>query len=310
MLDFIYSRDFILYMMLKKFPSFSYSGAYFLIAILVAFSCVWLLSDNQILVTFILLGQAHFLLTYVYAGKYKKINTAYIKKFIALLLLLGGICFFIVENPSFLKVMILIASILFTFHYFNDEFKIIGLEKLENKLLGVLAVVLVASSVFLVKLSISDVGSVLWLIIVSLILTLLFIYQAYKEGVILKHRMFFVFFVLNIIVPICLLFQKNVTIYQVLGFIIVFHYIRWYLYYFDKFKDKDLDYYVNAVIGANLIVLIAFILYVSVPGFGILYLFYSPLFFYAWSIVHILLSLRKHDYTLDIKNIFKTNVLE
>lgn len=294
--------------MLKKF--IPYPHLYFFIAAFISLVCVWLLPDNQILMTIIFFGQAHFLLTYLYARKYKKINTTYIKKFLFFVLLLGGICFYIIENPQFLPVMILVTSFLFTFHYFNDEFKIIGLEKLQNKLLGVLAVVLVASSVFSVKLDISSVGSVLWLVVTSLVLALLFIYRLYKEGLILKNKIFFAFFVLNIVIPIFLLSQKNISIYQVLGFIIIFHYIRWYLYYFEKFKDKELDYYSNAVIGANFIVLVAFILYISVPVFGILYVFYSPLFFYAWSIVHILLSLRKHDYAIDIKNIFKANVLE
>lgn len=260
---------------------------------------MYFLTNNQIITSVIFFGQGHFLLSYIYANKYGKINRFFLIKFSALVTILGLICFYINTNLELFQVMIFFTSILFTFHYFNDEFKIKGLEKVNNKIFAVLSVVFSFVSVFLVKIFSTELLLSYIFIFLAIVSSLFFIFQD-KEKVFQKNVYFGFFLLMNIFTPFFLIFQKNVTAAQILGFIILFHYVRWYLYYFQKLQGDELVFYKDAVVWSNVLVLLTFIEYVMAPHLGILYMFYSPLFFYAWSIVHIILFLRKEDYMVRI----------
>lgn len=268
-----------------------------LISVVVSLLCAFFLSNNQIITTVIFFGQAHFLLAYLYAGKYGRFNKIFLIKFLILVATLGSFCFFVTKHQEFFPYVIFLTSVLFTFHYFNDEFKIRGLEKVDNKIFAVTSVVFSFISVFLIKIFSSPFGVSVLFLFFSIMFALFFIYQD-KEYTFKKNKTFFIFFAMNIFFPLFFIFKKNVSAAQILGFIILFHYMRWYLYYLDRFSGPDLSSYKDAVIWCNLFVLLTFIIYTMVPGASILYVFYSPLFFYAWSVVHIVLFIRKEDYLL------------
>jgi hypothetical protein len=260
---------------------------------------VYLLSNNQIITAVIFFGQGHFLLAYLYANKFGKIKSVFLIKFFSLVSILGSICFYVSSNVDLFSIIIFFTSVVFTFHYYNDEFKIKGLEKVKNKIIMTLSVVFSFMSVFLIKIFDTSFSVSILLFIFSIILFAFYIYQD-KEKIFQKNRTFLFFSIINITLPFFLIFKKNISAAQILGFIILFHYLRWYLYYFIKLEGEELNFYKDAVVWSNILVLFTFIEYVMAPKLGILYMFYSPLFFYAWSVVHIILFIRKEDYTITV----------
>ncbi len=96
----------------------------------------------------------------------------------------------------------------------------------------------------------------------------------------------------------CFFLIVDVSIYKIAGFIILFHYARWYLYYFKKFTDYEKTYYARAVIICNALSITGFFLYTQFNIFEFLFVIYSPLFFYYWTLMHIFLTMRKTDFKM------------
>ncbi len=281
---------------------FSLTNTSILCAAFISFAVSYLLPEYQILSSVIFFGQGHFLLAYIYANKYGKITKTFLAKFVILVGVLGALCFYFYAHYLFYSIFLFLTAILFTFHYSSDEFKLAGLSLIKHKFLLTLAVVCSFLSFFLERLfhvphavafAIGGGG-----VFISLSLFYIFNNKHVNKTQQKKPLSFSVFYILNLVVPPTLLFFDSVSATQVLGFIIIFHYIRWYIYYATFLKNNDLDFYFDVVIWSNMFILATYIQYVIAPQAGILYLFYDPLFFYAWSIVHILLFLRKEDYLL------------
>ena len=283
-----------------KITTDNYFNLSFFFATTVAASLVYVLSDTKILAAIIFFGQGHFLLSYVYANISGKINTSFFKVFVPLTLILGVLCFLFQDNYLFYSILLFISSVLFTAHYCNDEFKIAGFGGLQNKLLLVMPVVLSFSAVFISRLFHVDKLVSSAIALPSFIFFFIFIKYYKKDPVQKLSKGFLFFYISNLFIPLIVLWYENISASQVLGFIIFFHYSRWYFFYFRKFEGKALTVYLDMVIWVNVLIFLTFFEYLLAPRSGILYLFYSPLFFYAWTIIHILVFLRKSDYTLTV----------
>lgn len=100
-------------------------------------------------------------------------------------------------------------------------------------------------------------------------------------------------------VPLYFAFYGGSNVYQISAFIIMFHYIRWYLLYFVKLHGTpEQRVFLDFVIWVHVFVVLTFFQYSLSPGVSVGYAFYSPLFFYGWTLVHIILSIRKKDYAI------------
>ena len=101
------------------------------------------------------------------------------------------------------------------------------------------------------------------------------------------------------LLPIIFMFTK-LDMLAVSSFIIIFHYIRWYIFYYEKFAilpdKKDLHYYFDVILWMHVFVLSLFILYSMDTKIGLLYVVFHPLYFYSWTCIHILLSVRLEDF--------------
>jgi hypothetical protein len=261
--------------------------------------------DLQILSAVIFFGQGHFLLAYFYANKHGKINKNFLIKFCALVGLLGVVCIYFFGNYLFYTVMLFLTSIIFTFHYSNDEFKIAGYSKLPNKLFLTMATVFAFAGFLLERLFHISPHTSLGVSLVGVFISIsLFGASSLKlkrNLVTAKEFLFALLYILNLIIPTILIFKESISASQVIGFIILFHYVRWYFYYGALFQGKEFDFYCDAVIWVNMFILMMYIQYALAPTTGLLYLFYHPLFFYAWTVVHIILFLRKEDYAFSFK---------
>lgn len=83
-----------------------------------AFSSVFLLPAQWFLAGFLIIGQAHFAMTFLYQYRGGKVNQRYLIVLTALILLL--VAYFVIEG-TFLPIFLLTAT-LFAAHFANDEF--------------------------------------------------------------------------------------------------------------------------------------------------------------------------------------------
>lgn len=264
-----------------------------LISLISSLLLVSYLPDALIIYFIIVFGQAHFLITYFYQNKANKINKSYIIRFLALLFLLSTVCFYVLYNKNSFQLLIFVTLIIFASHYFKDELKIQGFDKLKTRPFGIFAVISSFTSVFIVKTLHLDFFYAYPFIFLAIVLSPVFIFEILKTK---NSNLMFLFFVLNVVLPIGFIFMDTVTGLKIAGFIILFHYIGWYLFYFEKFKNNDLNYYTNAVVLFNLLTILSFVLYSKFSLFSFLYVFFNPIFFYGWTILHILLTFKKSDF--------------
>ncbi|MCW3109396.1 MAG: hypothetical protein JWQ09_3902, partial [Segetibacter sp.] len=124
----------------------------FALSVAAAYLCVFYLPYRSILYIFISLGQAHFLISYLYTHKAGKINNGYLLKFTASLFLVGFFSFYVFNHTDFFPILIFITLLLFSSHYFNDEFKIGEIGVVSGRLFSQVAVLLAFVALLLSKI--------------------------------------------------------------------------------------------------------------------------------------------------------------
>jgi hypothetical protein len=190
---------------------------------------------------------------------------------------------------------------IFVLHYFYDELKILGIFPNRKTFVIFLPVAISFFVSYLVKYFDYQFVSFypfLFLAGAMFVTGFKWIMQDVHNGV--ERKIFLFFYTTNFLTPlVCIPFQV-IDMVKISGFIILFHYTRWYLYYFDKFKKmpdkKFLEEYLEIVFWINLLVVILFVLYSLSPKAGFLALLFNPLFFYGWTCLHIFMSIRKTDF--------------
>ncbi len=272
------------------------------VSLIVAWLCVVSFSDQTILFFIIIFGQVHFLLSYFYSHKIGKIDALYAKKFFLALVLVGTTCFFIFSKQQFIYFLIFFTALFFVIHYFNDECRLSFGGGVRNQLFGIGAVACSFFAVFAVELFSLRPSLVVLLAVVATGLAVVFVAQRFLKTLPEERNpVFLLFFFFNIVVPFFFAFHPEAaSINQVLGFIIIFHYVRWYLYYFQKFRGEELDSYTSLVAWTHIFVFLLFVEYRLSPLSGTLYIFFDPIFFYGWTILHIFLTLRPKDYSIQL----------
>ena len=271
-----------------------------LISIVLAFFVTYFLSDRFIIYAFIVFGQAHTLISYVYTYKSGKLNHTYLVKMFVFLIAIVGL-YFLASFPShgskFPILFILLVLFLFTLHYVYDEIKIGTTTLFTSKILGSLAVSCVFLSFFLTTLYPHPFRiAVSIFVLLAIVFACVFVYK--NRETFQKEYVFWLFFFGNFFIPLYLLIYGGASRDQVVGFIVFFHYIRWYLHYLYVLKDEVRTTYIQNIILCNGICLALFFLFYFYRPFSFLYIFFSPLFFYGWTMLHIFLSARKNDFTL------------
>lgn len=274
------------------------NATFFVTAIALVLFAIFTLPQKTLINTIIVLGQAHFLIAYIYANKYKKIDKKYIYKFFTLLLIFGSFSFLVFSDgsSSFFDLFLFSTLSVFVFHYFSDEFKISTAKIIENRKIGTISVLLSFLALLLVTVF-KILSPIVYLITaVSLVLGGYFAFSFFKnKNLHVNDVLFFSFFLANIFVPIYWTYFGSISVYSVAGFIILFHYTRWYLRYLDIFSGSILKEYLNVVLWCNVFFGLLFSWYYLSPSSGILFLLFNPIFFFGWTLIHIVMSIRKED---------------
>ncbi len=286
---------------LLKFPTLI-----FFLILLSTFLVIFFVQQKTLLFFVIIFGQAHFIIAYFYRNKAGKIDGSYLKMFSYVSVIVGLLAFFVYKNVYFFPYWIFFTLIIFVTHYILDEFKLNeGEVILNNRILAVGAAVFSFTALFIKKIfDISNININFLLFSASLLLLISFlatnkksIFKFTKE---LNITLFFL--LLNIVTPFTLLLFSKVTIIHISAFIILYHYIRWYVYYYQKFELSDncqeLYFYLDTVMWIHAFVFMLYVQYSISPNAGVLHYIFTPLFFYGWTIIHIIMSVRRSDYFL------------
>lgn len=267
----------------------NWNGFGFMVSFLVALISVALLDPYQVTIAFIVLGQGHFLLTYLYQWKAGKIGVIYLFLYaFALLVLWAG--FALIPDP--LSWSYLIAGTIFSIHFFVDEMHINKMTlSLEQKLVGFAFVLMYSGLLF----------DALYAFEAPLLLSALAFVACLPLAIekILTRRISGaeMFFFGSVLVLAALLYsQISIHITLALGFIILFHYVRWYLFYFFRFIEEEgrprFGRYLIDVGITNVLVVALFVAYFYLPQLSFLRFLFKPEYFFAWTILHVLFSIR------------------
>ncbi len=265
----------------------------------------FLFSEPVLLQIIIIFGQAHFIVAYFYKNKSGKLDKKYINNFLYFLVLLFIPTYFIGLNIVYVNYFIVFTTLIFVLHYFYDELKIFNFQDDNFKNIAALAVFLSFTTIF--TMMVFELKSILYLTPVIFLIILLFGMLNFKlikrdfDFSKLENLSIYLFTALNIFVPLLLLFT-DIGVLKITGFIIIFHYLRWYFFYFDRFNSledkKELNFYLDVVFWVHIFVIILFVIYSIDAKRGFLFLLFGPIFFYTWTLLHIVLSIRKDDYPL------------
>jgi hypothetical protein len=244
------------------------------------------LPAQYFLLAFVMLGQGHFLMTYLYQWKGGKIGGRYLAAYAVALGLLAYLATFVLPLP----VLLLITGSVFALHFFYDEARLYARDNSVS--LGM--VWYPALLFFLVLIKILYAFDVLPVIVVG---TLLLVLQVARRGAgddpHPTTRRYMAAFAAVLLAMLILPLSIPAT--AVLGAIILYHYMSWYVHYFFRLQDAErpvAPYLKNGLL-VNALVIGCFALY-FVYSSGIahdaLAFVFAEHYFYMWTLLHILFA--------------------
>jgi len=236
-----------------------------------------------VLMAFIVLGQGHFLLTYLYQWRAKKITRVYIFSY----LIIAPILFSLVSVISYSLVLIITATI-FAVHYFYDEARImVGSEQNVSLTLLLPPIFAFISYLLFAEFSIDIFNFMACLAIIIYGMNILF----YNYNTIFQTHVL-VLNCVGILIGLIYYFGIPVSASQLLGAIIIHHYATWYIFQYFKLRIKKeyLSQYIHDVLTVNFILIALFFLYYYKPSFSALGFMFEPVYFYVWTLLHIIFT--------------------
>lgn len=256
------------------------------LAILPAILLLLLAKPALALATFIVLGQGHFLLTYLYQYRGGKITPVYISAYLLCLPLAYVVAVYL--PPTYLLIL---TAIVFAVHYFYDEARIMTGNNNHLSLLLIVPPILFFINYLLYEQLHIDTF-IVTIIIAGVILGLIW-YRFGPTPLMQKYVL-----VTNAIsVLLFILYVRGATVPSelILGAIIIHHYTTWYIFQYKKLRlnTDRLSKYLTDVFTVNVALIVGYILFRSNLNFTALDYLYSVNFFYAWTLLHI--TFASHD---------------
>lgn len=275
-----------------------------------------ILDWRSIIALFVVLGQGHFLLAYYYQFKAGKMDRAYLARYLVSSALLLIFWFSSFHH----ELLVLFTAVFFLQHALFDELYLLRDTKPEQESPLNWGRLLEISPVFLLYtgmlvdgiLSQPTSPQTLWLSarlppVVSVMALLSALLLGFYTLALWKksHRLdsvslyFFVCgFLLMLVIGSGL--THGVPVVKLMGFIILFHYFNWYGHYYHKLQSEQLAmrHYLGMTMVINLAIVGLYLLWTR-GALGFLgTVFLSEDAFYLWTILHLVTSLRKQDFSL------------
>lgn len=241
-----------------------------------------LLPARYFFLAFIMLGQGHFLMTYLYQWKAGRIGPRYLVSYASLLALFAYFAAFILS----LQLLLLITGSVFAAHFFYDEARLYARDNSIS--LGLVWYPALLFFLVLVKL-LYGTDVVPEIVVATLLLVLQSARQREQKGPHLSTQRYMLTF--SAFLLILLVFPTSESPTAVLGAIILYHYLSWYVHYFFRLRDAGRPirpYLVNGII-VNAVVISLFISFLAFTGpvreaLGFLF---EERYFYLWTLLHI-----------------------
>lgn len=238
------------------------------------------------LAAFVVLGQGHFLLTYLYQYRGGKITRFYMSAYA-----IGLPLAYVIAVYLPLTYLLILTTIVFAVHYFYDEARIMTGNNYHLSLLLIVPPILFFLSYLLYEQLHIDT------FIVTLVITggiLLQIWYRFGPTPFMQQ---YVLITNAISILLYILYVRGGTVPSelILGAIIIHHYATWYIFQYKKLRQNTdrVSKYLTDVLTVNAILIVGYILYVSNQNFAVLEYLYGINFFYAWTLLHIIFA--SHD---------------
>ncbi len=256
------------------------------IALLPALLLLLLQQPTVSLFTFIVLGQGHFLLTYLYQFRAGKITRTYLLWYAIVSLLVFSAATYLPFS-----LMLVTAASIFAVHYIYDEARLLIGENLRLSLSLITPPMLFFMAYLLYQQYAIDLFPACVLLSLFLVLRSWYSYGA-------RHLAAPYVLLTNVITAIMLGLYFTDTIVPselLLGAIIIHHYGTWYVFQYVKLRSSPtrLGVYLTDVLAVNAILLFAFLIYLTSGGGTWLQYVFAESYFYAWTILHIVFA--SHD---------------
>ncbi len=253
---------------------------------LAALAVIWA-SSPVIVLMIVVLGQAHFALAYLYQWKAGKIGKRYMLSyaFVGGTLLAG---YYSVPQPE-LWITVL-AGTIFALHFFIDEIYIGKLSWSRELYVLCTSFVMLYGMVLIEALYKVQIHETIIVLIAAGVIPLL-LHSIKNRSIQFFEAMALVGVTYMLFI---LVLPRVISITAILGFIIIAHYVRWYLFFLARFSapaNKDIfNAYVRNVVLIQLGIVVAYVLYISLDSLNVLSIFFNPINFYLWTILHIVFS--------------------
>lgn len=250
----------------------------------IALALLGVFTPQMTITAVVVLGQAHFGLTYFYQARAGKITRRYCMKYLLAVLAIG---LFLAATDYSIRALLLLTGSIFSIHFIADEAHLLELR--QSPLTRALSALftLTYGSYILAQTYGIDITPYP----AGLLLCIALLY-AWKQR---SFREWY-FAALGITLSVVLLSQWAVPYEKILASIILLHYARWYYGYFLRLETKILQQrYLKNVALANALIMAGFILYsrnTNTPFLSSLWIAYDLRCFYVWTLLHIAASLR------------------
>lgn len=255
----------------------------------------FLLDTKSIFIFVVIFGHAHFLLGYLYKIFSKNNQRVSFLRFIILapiFFLLGSFVYF---QENSLPYLIFLTLFIFTLHLAIDDTKIFGFENNEEKVVPIFFITGSYSLLFYHQLFFLSDFSIRIIFGLVIVLAVVLGFRVLKSVAVFKKLPPESVMIIFGLVPLISLFLPNTTIYGISGFIILYHYIRWYVYYYTKLQREERVYFVNLSVAVNALFMLLAVIYALSGVHSSLVVLFHPAYFYAWTLIHIFVSFNYSD---------------
>ena len=246
------------------------------------------LREKTMVAAVIVLGQAHFLLTYLQQWREGRVDGTYGALYVLACAGLFTALSFIPEPQLWTLVA---AGSVFAVHFFLDEIHISGLSPTkEMRFLGIAFVLLYTALLLRYAYGVTApllIAPLAFAACAPLVISRL------RAQAINASEMFLLSGVGILLVMIFI--PKSIGVMSALGYIILFHCTRWYLFNLFKFFEEPEQVcfkgYIRDVIMVNVILAGCFIFYATFSTGSFFSYLFSREYFFAWTILHVLFSI-------------------
>jgi hypothetical protein len=272
----------------------------FLISYIIPVFAAFTLSDIAVMYLFIVVGVGHVAIAFIYTYRSKRSPLWYKMSIPVLGIMFYVLGWLVINNPQWILWYILASFALFCAHYYWDEIILVH-SRFPTALYSGMISVISSFACFYVdayeQLGNFHVGWELLLFGITVVTFFYFLLNIYYNHTLYSNHII-LFTSISVLTPLLLIvLPVTISFLYVAGTVIIFHYIRWYIFYYQKTRSviapeayatyRKFFIFVNSVVG------VLFVVYWYYPDIVVLQGFFHPIYFYALANTHVAASFLK-----------------